>query len=387
MTGAVTDKKRILSLAEPVLEGNEARYLQDCVVTNFVSSVGPFVSQFETSVAQSAGAERCVSVSSGTTALHLALTVMGVMRDDLVIVPSYTFIASANAISHCGAMPWLFDIGSHDWALDPVLLRVTLESETTRTAAGLIHTQTGRRVSAILPVYTLGVPVDIDAIMAVADDFALPVIADAAAAHGATYKGRPLGQFGPKLSVLSFNGNKTVTAGAGGCIVGNDEKLMARVFHLATTARVGRNYDHDQVGFNYRLSNLNAAVGLAQMERFADLAAAKRRIRQTYDRAFADLDDVMPFPRPEWAQDNCWLSGFLARKESAHLKQELAAVGVEIREFWKPMHLQAPYLQAPRTSMQVSDSIWRRVKILPSSSNLSPADQSRVIDAVRRAFA
>jgi dTDP-4-amino-4,6-dideoxygalactose transaminase len=375
-----------IPLAEPSLDGNEARYLQECVATNFVSSVGPFVARFEDKVAAATGARHCVATSSGTTALHLALTAIGVRRDDLVIVPTYTFIASANAVSHCGAIPWLLDITADSWTLDADLLKRVLANETGRGPDGLIHLGTGRRIGAILPVYTLGLPADMDAIVAVADEFGIPVVADAAAAHGATYKTRPLAEFGARLSVLSFNGNKTVTAGAGGCIVGNDEELMAYARHLSSTARMGREYDHDNVGFNYRLSNLSAAVGLAQMERLTHLVASKRRIWQTYNQSFANLSSVSLFPDPDWAEHSCWLSGIVVHERMSGFAATLARIGVEIRQFWKPMHLQQPYRNAPRTPMPVSESIWDRIVILPSSSGLRDADQSRIIDAVRDAF-
>lgn len=378
---------RTISLVEPRLAGNEARYLQECVETNFVSSVGPFVARFEAAIAECAGGGECVSTSSGTTGLHLALTAIGVGRDDLVIVPTYTFIASCNAISHCGATPWLFDISPESWTLDAGLVRATLAAETERGPHGAVHKASGRRVAAILPVYTLGCPAHMDELEEIAREFDVPLVADAAAALGATYKRRPLTRMGAKLSVLSFNGNKTVTTGGGGAIIGSDARLLGRVRHLAATARAGREYDHDDVGFNYRLSNLSAAVGLAQMERFAELATAKQRIRRTYDHAFCDLSDVSCFPAPAWAQHACWLSGILVRARMDRLMSELERAKIETRPFWKPMHLQAPYRGAPRTETKVADSVWQQVVILPSSSGLHEDDQARVIAAVQRVFA
>jgi dTDP-4-amino-4,6-dideoxygalactose transaminase len=244
--------------------------------------------------------------------LHLALLSVGVRPGDLVILPTMTFIASANAISHAGAMPWLFEVTEASWTLDPAAVSIALESQTERREDGLIHTPTGRRVSAMMPVHTLGIPADMDALVEVARRFDLRVVADAAAALGAHYKGRPVGQLGADLSVFSFNGNKTLTAGGGGAVVGHDEAACARAAHLSTTARIGREYDHDAVAFNYRMTNLQAAVGCAQLERLDDLVGAKQRIDARYREAFAEVDQLGTFPSPDWAQSACWLSGATA---------------------------------------------------------------------------
>jgi hypothetical protein len=256
----------MIPLAVPNLAGNEARYLQDCVATNFVSSVGPFVRRFEEMVAAATGAADAVAVSSGTVGLHLALVTAGVGRDDLVILPALTFIASANAIAHCGATPWLLDVSAESWTLDPAALDRTLAAETERRGGRLLHRASGRRVAAVMPVHTLGHPADMDAIAAIAAHHRLAVIADGAAALGATYKGRRPAELGAALTVLSFNGNKTVTAGGGGAVIGTDAGLLGIARHLSTTARVGEAYEHDRVGYNYRMTSLQAAVGCAQME-------------------------------------------------------------------------------------------------------------------------
>ncbi|MEL0113948.1 MAG: DegT/DnrJ/EryC1/StrS family aminotransferase, partial [Rickettsiales bacterium] len=297
-----TDRSKTMRipLARPGLSGDEARNLQACVDTNYVSSIGPFVTEFETLIAGAAEAGSCVATASGTAGLHLALIGCGVERDDLVILPSYTFIASANAVSHAGAVPWLFDIDAESWTLDARLVADTLAAETERRGPDLVHKASGRKVAAVMPVYTLGVPADMDAIAAIAAEYRLPVIADAAAAHGARYKGRPLGKLGADLSVFSFNGNKTVTAGGGGGIFGDDAALVGRVRHICSTARISDEYDHDAVGYNYRMTNVAAAVGCAQMKRLDDLVAAKQRIRKTYDDALAGLAGLSAFPSPDW---------------------------------------------------------------------------------------
>ena len=376
----------MIPLAVPNLSGNEARYLQRCVDEGFVSSVGPFVSRFEEQCAAAVDAQAAVATSSGTTGLHVALVAAGVGPGDLVIVPSFTFIASPNAVSHCGASPWLFDVSEESWTLDPRVVAEALARETTRVDGRLIHQPSGRRVAAMMPVYTLGLPADMDALCAIARSYALPVVADAAAAVGARHRGHNLGRLA-SLSVLSFNGNKTVTAGGGGAVVGGDAELLSLVRHLSTTARVGIAYDHDRVGYNYRMTNLQAAVGCAQMERVDELVARKRAIDARYREAFADIASVRPFPAPPWAESACWFSGVLIGEHTPGgvpaLCASLKERGVEARTFWKPVHLQAPYAACPRTPMPVSDSVAPRVLTLPCSTGLTDADQGRVIDLVR----
>jgi len=374
----------LIPLAIPNLAGNEARYLQECVETNFVSSVGPFVTRFEAMVAEAAGARHAVATSAGTTGLHAALTAVGVSRDELVIVPSFTFIASANAIAHCGAMPWLFDIDPGSWTLDVNQLACALERETEPRHGAIFHKATGQRVAAIMPVYTLGMPADMDRLGKIARQFGLPVVADAAAALGARYKGRAIADLGADLTVLSFNGNKTVTAGGGGAVVGADEALCTLVRHLTTTARCGTEYDHDMVGFNYRMTNLQAAVGCAQLEQLETFVAAKRRIAQRYDRALGDLPGIGLFPHPSWAEGGCWFSGVtLTRPTVVEIIPLLRERGVDSRPFWKPIHLQVPYAQVPRAPLPVSEGVWQTVLTLPCSTGLTPEEQETVIAAVR----
>lgn len=377
----------MIPLCTPSLEGNEALYLQQCIETTYVSSVGPFVNRIEAMVAEATGTASAIATSSGTTGLHVALTAVGVEPGDLVILPAFTFIASANAIAHCGAQPWLMDIDPASWTMDTQLLARCLEKETERRDGMVIHRASGRRVAAVLPVYTLGMPADMDAVVTIARAHHLPVVADAAAALGATYRGRPIGQLGADLSVISFNGNKTITAGGGGAVVGEDMDLIALVRHLSTTARTGEEYDHDRVGFNYRMTNLQAAVGCAQMERMDALVAAKRRIHETYQTAFAGLAGTTLFPRPNWADSSCWFSGLVLSPPAplvAEMKLQLRTVGIEARSFWKPVHLQRPYQDCPRTPMPVSEAVWTKVLTLPCSSHLSASDQGEVIAAVRK---
>jgi len=381
----------VILLATPDLSGNEAAYLRQCVESTFVSTVGPFVGRFEEMVAAASGARHAVATSSGTTGLHLALVTVGVTRDDLVLLPDFTFIASANAIAHCGAMPWLVDIGADSWTMDPAALERALETGTERLGDRLIHRQTGRRVAAVMPVHTLGLPAEMDRIAAIAKRFGLPVVADSAAALGASDGGRPVGRLGATLDVFSFNGNKTVTAGGGGIVAGNDEALTDLARHLSTTARRGADYVHDRVGFNYRMTNLDAAVGCAQMERLEPLVAAKRRIRAAYDQAFADIDGLSPFPSRAGCEGACWLSGVVLDESRAaemeKIRSALRAAGIDARPFWRPVHLQAPYAATPREDVAVTDGIWPRILTLPCSTHLTPLQLDQVVASVRRVLA
>jgi dTDP-4-amino-4,6-dideoxygalactose transaminase len=380
----------MIPLAVPDLSGNEARYLQECVDSTYVSSVGPFVERFEEITAAACGTEDAVATASGTAALHLALTAVGVGRDDLVLMPALTFIAPANAVSYTGARPLFLDSARESWTLDPIALQLFLQNDCELSASGPIHRASGQRLAAILTVHTLGHPSDMGRLSAIANEWRLPLVADAAAAIGAEYRDRSaIAQ--ATLSAVSFNGNKTVTCGGGGLVTGADRNLLQRIRHLSTTARVGTNYDHDDIGFNYRMTNLQAAVGCAQMERLETLLAAKRRIADRYDAAFAGIEGLSPFPRAPWGQSAFWYCGTLIGDESSNTADELIAAlnesGIGARQFWKPMHRQTPYRDNPRGPLAVTDDLWHRIVTLPCSSGLTETDQSFVIDTVRAAFA
>lgn len=382
----------MIPLAVPDLSGNEARYLQECVDTTFVSSVGPFVGRFEEMVAEASGAAAAVATCSGTAALHLALATIGVGRDDLVVVPALSFIATANAVAYCGAEPWFVDIEPGRWGLCPAGLAEALSRHTRRAADGALRrTACGRRVAAILPVYALGCPAEMDAIVAVAREFRLPVIADAAAALGSADRGRRVARLGADLTAFSFNGNKTVTAGGGGMVVGDDAALLGRARHLSTTARSGADYTHDAVGFNYRLTNLQAAVGCAQMERLEALVGRKRRIAAAYAEAFAGLPGIGGFPAPAGVESACWFSGFTldeAHAEAAPgLRDALRAAGIDARPFWRPLPAQPPFAEAPCEGAATAESLSRRIVTLPCSTSLADGDQRTVIAAVLRELA
>lgn len=376
-----------IPLAIPVTGPTEAKYLLECVETNFVSTAGPFTGRFEGLVAEACGTPGAVATASGTTALHAALITLGVGRDDLVIMPSFTFIASANAVAHCGATPWLMDVRAEDWLLDLDQVEHELQSQTYRHRDGrLIHRATDRRVAALMPVYTLGTCADLQAQRALAQRHGLLVVADAAAALGATWRGEPFAQ-GADLSVISFNGNKIVTSGGGGIIVGHDEELLRQARHLTTTARTSADYTFDQVGYNYRITNVQAAIGCAQMIRLDEFVAAKRAIRARYDAALAGLSGIAAFPNHANEGSTCWFSGITIHDPDlpppAEISRLLRERGIEARTFWKPVHLQAPYKLCPMAPLPITDRLWARVLTLPCSTNLTEAQQARVIAALK----
>ncbi len=376
----------MIPLAIPQMTGVEWTYLKECIDSNFVSSVGPFVDRFEEIVAREAGARAAVATSSGSTGLHAALVAVGVKPGDLVILPTFTFIASANAIRHCGADPWLLDI-AEDWNLSVEQLKEALYTKTHRLRGDLFHIASGRRIAAIMPVYTLGSPANMDSIVEVARSFSIPVVADAAAALGSQYLGRPPAALGADLTVFSFNGNKTVTCGGGGAVCADDMSLARHVRHLTTTARVGINYDHDEAGFNYRLTNLQAAVGCAQLQQLTPFVAKKRKIAEIYREAFTGLPGCRPFPTPQLVDSACWLSGIylegLEREKISDLVMRARDQGLDVRQFWKPVHLQKPYTQCPMENLSLAERIWERVLPLPCSTSLTENDQLSVISTIK----
>ena len=277
---------------------------------------------------------------------------------------------------------------AESWTLNPTLLAEQLATETTQRNDSLFHKTTGRRVAAIMPVYTLGMPADMDAITKIANDYNLPVVADGAAALGASYKNNSSGTFGADLTVYSFNGNKIVTAGGGGTVVGEDPELMELVRHLTTTAKVGQTYHHDRIGFNYRMTNIAAAIGCAQMERLEEFIGVKREIQKLYNEALENLPEVDIFPQPDWAEGTCWLSGvIMANIESAEiLRCKLKENSIDARSFWKPIHLQPMFTNSPTTAQHVSSKIWSRIVTLPCSTGLKKSEQAKVIETIQNSL-
>jgi len=377
----------MIPLAIPNISGNEGKYLQACVDENFVSTVGRFVGEFEDLLAAATDYKHAVVTSQGTTALHLGLTALGVDVGDLVIIPDLTFIATANAVAHCKALPWIIDVSAENWTLDPVLLsKVLSENCEIDTNGNVIHKPTGRTVKCILPVYTMGLAPDMDAICDIAEEWGLPVLSDGAAALGTNYQGKPIGHTRATMTMMSFNGNKIITSGGGGVLLGNNTDLMERVRHMSSTARSGINYDHDIVGFNYRMTNIQAAVGVGQIEVLDTFVASKRKTASHYQNAFQHRDDIQPFMTAPWSEGNHWFSGIFMPDWTADrvalLRDHLRRCDIDARPFWQPMHMQAPYAQCPTNLQGVATGVWEKILPLPCSTQITDEELQQVTNAV-----
>jgi aminotransferase in exopolysaccharide biosynthesis len=364
------------ALHEPRFAGNEWQYVKECLDSTFVSSVGKFVDRFEADLATYTGARYAVAVVNGTAALHIALKLVGVQHGDEVLVPALTFVATANAVSYCGATPHFADCENTTLGLAAEPLRHYLNSITEMHGGVCINRQTGKSIRALVPMHTFGHPVDLDGLLAVARDFNLSLVEDAAESLGSLYHGRHTGIFGT-MGTLSFNGNKTITTGGGGAIITDDESLARKAKHLTTTAKVPHRwaYEHDEVGYNYRMPNLNAALGCAQLEQLPGFLNAKRQIFNSYCTAFADLPGMHIVGEPADCRSNFWLQTLQLESDNLALRDAIldatAAVGYMTRPIWTPLHKMRPYADCPRMPMPVTSSLEQRLINLPSSSGLA----------------
>ena len=372
---AVGTPNGTLALHEPVFAGNEIAYLEECIKSTFVSSVGKFVDRFENMLEEVTGARRAIAVVNGTAALHACFTLAGVESCDEVMSPALTFIATTNAIAYCGASPHFIDSSFRTLGMDAQALGARLDAIAQRGADGTINRETGRKIAAIAPMHTFGHPVDMDEIVAIARHWDIAVVEDAAESLGSTYKGHAVGSQA-RLAALSFNGNKIVTTGGGGAILTNDEELGRRAKHITTTAKLPHKWAfvHDEVGFNYRLPNLNAALGCAQLEQLDGFLASKRRLAAAYQRAFAGVPGVQFSREPEGTTSNYWLNAILLDEAHADLRDEvltaLNASGFGARPTWTLMHRLPMFAACPRGDLRVAESIERRLINLPSSASI-----------------
>ena len=364
------------ALHEPRFAGNEWAYLKECLDSTFVSSVGLFVDRFETDLAAYTGARFAVVVVNGTSALQMAYLLAGVRPGDEVLVPALTFVGTANAVSHCGAVPHFIDSEESTLGVDPSALRKHLECVAEVKDGDCVNRLTGRVIRVLSPMHTFGHPVDIDALLSVAEDYSLHVVEDAAESLGSTRGGRHTGTFG-LMGTLSFNGNKTITTGGGGAILTDREDIAKRAKHLTTTAKLSHRWDyvHDEVGYNLRMPNINAALGCAQLEQLPEFLRAKRRLYQRYESAFAKVKGVTLFEEPEDCRSNYWLQTLLLDEPVADARESILAsnheAGLMCRPAWTPMHQLEPYQKCPRMEVPVAESLARRIISLPSGAHLS----------------
>jgi perosamine synthetase len=378
-----------IPLCVPEVRGNEWNYIKECLDTNFVSSVGPFVDRFENMLASQVGAKHAVATINGTAALHIALLVAGVQTEDEVLLSTLTFIAPANAIRYVGAWPVFIDAEPAYWQMDPERVRDFLEHGCDWMQGELRNRATKRRVRAIVPVHILGHPVDLDPILELAAKYGLAVIEDATESLGATYKGRKTGHLGG-IACFSFNGNKLITTGGGGMIVTDNEAWAAKSRYLTTQAKDDPlEYVHNEVGYNYRLTNLSAAMGCAQMEVLDDYIAAKRGIADRYGKAFAEVPGLTPMKEAPWAFSTFWMFTMLVDPaaygaSSRELLQRLHCNGIQARPLWQPMHLSPAHRHAFDGGCPVAQNLHEVAVSLPCSVGLSAEQQAKVISAIKR---
>jgi len=367
--------ERSVPLHEPSFAGNEWAYLKDCLDSTFVSSVGRYVDRFEDELAAYTGAKHVVAVVNGTAALHVCLLLAGVQAGDEVLIPALSFVATANAVSYCGALPHFVDSEERTLGIDARALREYLSGMTEIRNGYCVNRGTGRVIRALVPMHTFGHPADIEGLLSVARDFHLAFVEDAAESLGSTYHGTHTGTFG-LMGALSFNGNKTITTGGGGAILSNDAELARHAKHLTTTAKLPHawEYRHDEIGFNYRLPNLNAALGCAQVEALPGMIAAKRSLFQHYQAVFEPIDGVRLVKEPAHCHSNYWLQTLML--DAASIEQRDAILqatnqaGYMTRPAWTLLSELQPFNDCPSMGLVEARALSQRLINIPSSSSL-----------------
>jgi perosamine synthetase len=369
----VLPKERdFIALHEPDFRGNEWEYVKECIDTNWVSSVGKYVDLFEEKLAEYTGVKKAVAVVNGTAALHVSLKLVGVDQGDEVLIPTMTFIATANAVVYAGAVPHFVDSEHKTLGLDPYKLRDYLSEITEMKNGFCVNKNTGRRIKAVVPMHTFGHPVDLDPLVDLCAEYNIELVEDAAESLGSFYKGTHTGNFG-KISALSFNGNKIITTGGGGAILTNDEELGKLAKHITTTAKVPHKWEfnHDMVGFNFRMPNLNAALGCAQLEKLPDYIVKKRTLTTLYIEELACVEGVSVFKEPDFAHSNYWLNALVLDDGFEQYRDEILTEtnnkGIMTRPAWTLMHLLPMFKDNPKMGLQVAESLQNKLINIPSS--------------------
>jgi len=363
-------KKDFVPLHEPTFNGKELEYVTDCIKTGWVSSVGSYVTRFEEDLARFTGVKRAVAVMNGTAALHIALKVAGVQANDEVFMPALTFIATANATSYLGAVPHFVDVSEKTLGLDPQKLEAHILSIGDVKGNQLINKETGRVIRAVVPMHTFGHPVELEELQVVCEKYHLVLVEDAAESLGSYYKGKHTGSFG-KVSAISFNGNKIITTGGGGAILTDDDDLADYAKHITTTAKVPHRweYEHDEIGYNYRLPNINAALGCAQLEKMPSFIQQKRDLTNFYLEIISGLNGVTLFEEPEFSSSNYWLQSLIL--DDTYKRDEILEFlnenGVMSRPIWTSMHYLKPYVQMPRADLSTTEHLNQKIINIPST--------------------
>lgn len=368
-----------IPLHEPLFEGNEWKYVKECLDTGWVSSAGKYVDRFEQQLASYAGVKRAIAVVNGTAALHVGLRLVGVVPGDEILIPALTFVATANAVAYSGGVSHFVDSDEQTLGVDPDKLGEYLSEIAEVRVEGCYNKMTGRRIAALVPMHTFGHPVDMDRLMEVANQYRIAIVEDAAESLGSLYKGQHTGQWG-RCAALSFNGNKTITTGGGGALLTNDEELADLAKHLTTTAKLPHKwaYHHNYTGYNYRLPNINAALGCAQLEQLPGFLERKRALASAYKAAFSGIQGVKFFEEPVFAKSNYWLNVLLLDRDVAQQRDELLtqtnSQGLMTRPVWTLMHRLPMYQTCPRMDLAVAEDLEQRLINIPSSPGLVAVD-------------
>jgi len=376
LQSVLSPAQKPIALHEPLFQGNEWNYIQECLDSGWVSSAGKYVDRFEDQLSEYTGAKHVIAVVNGTSALHTCLRLIGVARKDEVIIPALTFVAAANTVSYCGAVPHFADCEERTLGLDPFKLADYLKEIAELKPEGCFNKKSGRRIKAVIAVHTFGHPVDLDPLAEVCRRFRLVLVEDAAESLGSFYKSYHTGTRG-LLSILSFNGNKIITTGGGGAILTNSPYLAAAAKHLTKQAKCPHpwSFYHDQVGYNYRMPNINAALGCAQLEQFPGIIWKKRSLALRYQKAFAGMEGVRIFREADFACSNYWLNVLLLDKAYSGERDQLLELtnknGIMTRPAWTLMPRLPMYKDCPRMNLSCAEDLERRLINLPSSAFLS----------------
>lgn len=363
--------KNVVSLHEPTFNDKEISYVNDCIESGWVSSVGKYVNKFEEELANYAGVKRAVAVVNGTAALHIALKLAGVKEQEEVLIPALTFVATANAVSYLGAIPHFVDVSEKTLGVDPDKLEKHLNRICELKGGELVNKFTGRIIRAVVPMHTFGHPVDMDSLIEVCAKYSLKIVEDAAESLGSLYKGKHTGGFG-LVSALSFNGNKIITTGGGGAILTNDERLADYAKHITTTAKVPHKWEfmHDEIAYNYRMPNINAALGCAQLEKMPHFLTQKRRLVGEYQRILGSIKDVQLFIEPEGSVSNYWLQTMKIDTkvyDRDSIIDLLNDEGIQVRPIWRPLNELSPYTHCPKDDLTVTQLLSNSIINIPST--------------------
>jgi aminotransferase in exopolysaccharide biosynthesis len=361
------NSKEFIPLHEPKFLANEKKYLNECIDSTFVSSVGKFVDRFEDEFASYVGSKYAVATINGTSALHIALVGLGVCAEDEVITQALSFVATSNAISYTGATPIFVDVDLDTLGLSPYALKEFLEQNCILENGRCINKNTKKTIKACVPMHTFGHPCKIDEIVDICKEWGIIVVEDSAESLGSLYKNKHTGTFGT-CGIFSFNGNKIITSGSGGVVVMDDEKLAKRLKHLSTTAKVAHRWEyvHDEIGYNYRLSNLNAALLVAQLEKLDEYLQNKRQVAYKYMEFFKTLDGVEFIKEPDFAKSNYWLNGIKVQNKEKIL-EELNSNGIMSRPIWRLLSELDMYKDCQNDGLKNSKYLQKCVVNIPSS--------------------